>query len=289
MFAEPLDQGNLAVAPRELATLVFLRPATSGTASAADAAPLNLYVNGRFLSSLLPGGYVQHNHCGGTVQIAAVFDDARIRHLGQRGQETSYPLQAGKTYYFEVGSNGVGPQAQLTPVAASKTYLGQYRRQSHVLTRAPNCGNVAPATVTAAAPVAPAAPVVMPAPMAAKPMLATPVVLAADRARAPIESWRAAWERGDYAAYTAFYAPQFKGAFKTREQWEAQRRARLNNSAKQIRLDNLALRAAGDGITARFGQTYRSTEYNDAVQKRLVWKDIGGDLKIVEETVLAAP
>jgi hypothetical protein len=280
VFAEPLDKSEVRLAPRELATLIFYRP---GTPTGADK-PLNVYVNGRFLSSLLPGGYIEHSNCAGPMQVAAVFDDARIRHLGQRGHESEVTLEAGKTYYFQVDETGGGNEAKLMSVPSREVFLGQYRRQSHVLTRAPNC-------VTTAAPVAPvattpvvAAPIVAaPLVAATKPMPAAAPKLETSRVVAPLESWRAAWERGDYAAYTGFYAPGFKGTMPSRSAWEQLRRARLNNSAKSIHVDDLAVTGTSDSVITDFKQVYHSKQFDDNGQKRLVWKDFGGQLKIVEE------
>lgn len=283
VFAEPLVKSADQLAPRDLATLIFLRPGSS-TASAKDA-PLNVYVNGRYLASLLPGGYVEHRNCAGAVPVAAVFDDARIRHLGQRGQEANVNIEAGRTYYFKVEPAGAEKQAKLTALTVDQVFLGEYRRQSHAVTRAPAClpgaaapsAAVAPAIVTAPV-LAAAAPAVAAAPSAA---------VAAEQVRAPLEGWRAAWERGDYEAYKSFYAPDFKGTLASRKAWESQRRARLNNEAKQIALDNVVVGTTSSSVTTDFRQSYQSRGFTDNGQKRLVWKTVAGELKIVSETFSA--
>lgn len=287
VFSEPLVKTAGQLAPRDLATLIFLRPGR--TTAAAKDEPLNVYVNGRYLASLLPGGYVEHRNCAGTVPVAAVFDDARIRHLGQRGQAASVGIEAGKTYYFRVESAGADQQAKVTPLTVEQVSLGEYRRQSHALARAPAClpaaatnSAAAAAAATTVAPAAAAAPVQTNAVPSAAPAAAA---WSAEQVWAPLEAWRAAWERGDYAAYQSFYAPDFKGTLASRKAWEAQRRARLNNAAKQITLDNIVLAAvAGDGsATADFQQRYQSKGFTDQGQKRLVWKLVGGTPKIVSE------
>lgn len=283
VFDEKLDKNIIHPAPRQLATLIFYRP---GRATGKDA-PLNVYINGRYLSSLLPGGYVEHNFCAGPMQMAAVFDDARIRHLGQRGKESTISLEAGKTYYVEAETTGTAgaEQAQLITSPTKDVFLGQYRRQSHVLTRAPNCAAVAavPAPVAAVAvAAAPVTAVVMPVkPVAASTMPEAGQVLA------PLESWRAAWERGDYVAYTNFYAPTFKGTLPSRQAWEQQRRARLNNQAKKITVESLAVKATADTIVTDFYQSYVSKQFVDNGQKRLVWQPVNGELKIVEEVFVS--
>lgn len=285
VFAEPLVKSADQLAPRDLATLIFLRPGsgspTRASTAAADA-PLNVYVNGRYLASLLPGGYVEHRNCAGVVPVAAVFDDARIRHLGQRGQEANVTIDAGKTYYFKVEPVGSEKQARLTALTPDQVFLGEYRRQSHALTRAPACSAAAVAAAPAtAAPVlatpAVSAPVASAAPAASVPLAAADV-------RAPLESWRAAWERGDYEAYKSFYAPDFKGTLSSRAAWESQRRARLNNAAKQIALDDVAVSVSGSRVTTDFVQRYQSKGYSDNGQKRLVWQSINGELKIISES-----
>ena len=276
VFAEPLVRSEDKLVPRDQATLIFVRPGKP-TVSGTEI-PLNVYVNERFLSSLLPGGFVEHRNCPGQVEVAAVFDDARIRHLGQNGHETVVPLEAGKTYFFKVESVGTSTDVKLTPISADQVFLEEYRRQAHVLPRAPNCVN------------APAAPVPVSSGMSAMP---APVAASAgsmdtSTVNAPLESWRAAWEAGDFAAYTGFYAPDFKGTLKSHQQWLAFRRARLNNQQKKVGIEDLSVSSSKDAIITDFKQIYHSKEYNDDVQKRLLWKNIGGQPKIVEETATPA-
>lgn len=275
VFAAPLA-GNLDTrTPSGLATLVFYRP---GVASGSDV-PMNIYVNGRFLSALLPGVYVEHSACAVPMQLAAVFDDARIRQLGKGDPEMVLSLDAGKTYFFQADANSTGTQGLLRKVEAQEVSLGQYRRQAHVLTRAPNCA----APASSAAPIAPvlvaeAAPVVaVAAPTIPVTMPATEPVYAA------LERWRAAWESGNYEAYKRCYAADFKGTLASRTIWEQQRSARLTHAAKSITLENLAVETTQDAVFTDFKQVYKSRPLDSIGQKRLVWKSINDELKIVEE------
>jgi hypothetical protein len=271
VFAEPLVRSEDKLVPRDQATLIFVRPGTptfTGTEL-----PLNVYVNERFLSSLLPGGFVEHRNCPGQVEVAAVFDDARIRHLGKDGHEILVPLEAGKTYFFKVENVGTSSDVKLTPISADKVFLEEYRRQAHVLPRAPNCVNAeaAPAPTTAGMA------------MTAAPVVAPVSTLETNSVLAPLESWRAAWEAGDFASYSGFYAPDFKGTLKNHQEWLAFRRMRLNNLQKKVAVENLAVSTSNGTIITDFKQIYHSSKFNDDVQKRLVWKNIGGQPKIIEE------
>jgi len=275
VFAEPLNQNAGKPTTKNQATLIFYRPG-SATFTGTDL-PLNVYVNERFLSSLLPGGYVEHINCPGSVEIAAVFDDARIRHMGKNGHEVSVTLEAGKTYYFKLEANGSANEVKPAPVPADAVFLSDYRRQAHVLPRVPACVNAPEPEKPAAA-----TPVIAPMVAAVKDKVIAPI--AAERVRIPLEDWRAAWERGDFNSYVGFYAADFKGNLKSHNAWLDFRRARLHNQKKKITLKDIDVSTAGDAVMTDFHQQYGSTEYGDQGKKRLVWKDFKGDLKITEET-----
>jgi ketosteroid isomerase-like protein len=275
VFAEPLNQSAGKPTAKNQAALIFYRPG-SATFTGTDL-PLNVYVNERFLSSLLPGGYVEHINCPGSVEIAAVFDDARIRHLGKNGHEVSVPIEAGKTYYFKLEANGSANEVKPVQVPADAVFLSDYRRQAHVLPRAPECVNAPEPEKPVAA-----TPVIAPMVAAIKDKVIAPI--AAERVRIPLEDWRAAWERGDFNSYVGFYAPDFKGTLKSHNAWLDFRRARLHNQKKKITLKDIDVSTAGDAIFTDFHQQYGSSEYGDQGKKRLVWKDFKGDLKITEET-----
>jgi ketosteroid isomerase-like protein len=275
VFAEPLNKSEGQSTAKGQATMIFYRPG-SATFTGTDL-PLNVYVNQRFLSSLLPGGYVEHINCPGSIEIAAVFDDARIRHLGKNGHEISVPIEAGKTYYFKLETNGSASEVKPVQVPADAVFLSDYRRQAHVLPRAPACVNVPEPEKPVAA-----TPVIAPMVAAIKDKVIAPI--AAERVRIPLEDWRAAWERGDFNSYVGFYAPDFKGTLKSHNAWLDFRRARLHNQKKKITLKDIDVSTAGDAIFTDFHQQYGSSEYGDQGKKRLVWKDFKGDLKITEET-----
>ena len=258
----------------EIATLVFVRPKGDSKL------PLNVYINGRFLSSLLPGGYVEHKHCAGTVQVAVVFDDARIRHTGHAGHESALELESGKAYHFEVDGSEQSRYGTARSVRPDVLASGGSRRQAHALSRVRACGT--PPPVASASP----APAVVAAPLAVA--VAKPADGASERVRSRLEQWRAAWAEGDSATYISLYAPEFRGTLKSRKAWEQQRRQRLGAKIQELTVTDVAYTEQGDKVTTTFKQGYRAAGYRDDGNKKLVWKRNADNWQIVEETFVPA-
>jgi hypothetical protein len=73
----------------------------------------------------------------------------------------------------------------------------------------------------------------------------------------------------------------------TPAQWVNLRTSRLKNSAKgiQLSIDNVRTLQVGNRMEATFNKVYDNQIYNDTVQKTLVFDNVGGKCRIVEEKV----
>lgn len=106
-----------------------------------------------------------------------------------------------------------------------------------------------------------------------------------------LKAWSDAWAsrnvQGYIDAYSATYVPA-KGV--SHQAWIAQRKARIVG-AKTIDFDiadvKIVIRDQKQATTT-FRQSYRSSSYQDVVQKTLEWEEIGGRWVIVHEAAEAA-
>jgi len=145
---------------------------------------------------------------------------------------------------------------------------------------APAPAAAAPAPV--AAPVAEAAPT----PAAAVATEITPA--ASNAALTALEAWAKAWSARDVDGYLAAYASDFKpeGGL-GKEEWQAQRRIRINRP-KQISVSVVApvVQAIdAEHVRISFTQDYRSDTLDDEAPKQVEMALIGGAWKITREIV----
>jgi adhesin transport system outer membrane protein len=103
---------------------------------------------------------------------------------------------------------------------------------------------------------------------------------------ARLKGWAEAWMTQDFAAYNAFYAPNFvPGNGLSRADWEGLRRNRL--SGRQIitvELENPQVSFSGaERALLKFRQIYRSDIYRDVTQKTLEMVRTDGRWLIVSE------
>ena len=83
--------------------------------------------------------------------------------------------------------------------------------------------------------------------------------------------------------YFSFYSEKYT----SRESWRAARRARLLGAQKiSLELSDIkfTMQDATHAISV-FHQAYRSSSYQDELQKTLYWEEIDGKWQIVNETV----
>ncbi len=98
-----------------------------------------------------------------------------------------------------------------------------------------------------------------------------------------LKNWRDAWVSMNPEAYFSFYSSKFT----SRESWKTARKARLLGAQKiSLDLSDIKFTMQDDkhAIT-RFQQEYRSTSYQDVLQKTIYWEEIGGKWQIVNEVV----
>ena len=137
-------------------------------ASATRMEPVNIYLEGRFHTALLSGGYAEFCATPGRVAIQTVYDDAQKMHLGKEASGQAWALKAGATLYLRVNEANTTAMSllEVAPEQAKKE-LALTAMQIHVLSRAPlaqTCNapappaSVAPALVAAAAPPKPQVP-----------------------------------------------------------------------------------------------------------------------------------
>jgi len=98
-----------------------------------------------------------------------------------------------------------------------------------------------------------------------------------------LKGWREAWINMKPDAYFSFYSQKYT----SRDSWKSARRARLM-SAQKISLDLSDIRFTMQDdkhATTTFQQDYRSTSYQDSLEKTLFWEEINGKWLIVNEMV----
>ena len=101
-------------------------------------APINLYLNGRYVASLLRGGYTQFCLQPGRPLMQSALDDAGQLHLGKTLTGQALDTQNGRVLYLRV-TEGAGRQTLVQPLSESQALpeIRQTRLQQHTVPRAP--------------------------------------------------------------------------------------------------------------------------------------------------------
>jgi len=101
-----------------------------------------------------------------------------------------------------------------------------------------------------------------------------------------LQEWADAWMSHNADRYLAFYAPEFKPAKGSREEWTAERRRLVGRAgAVKVTLANVQARSlGGTRVETSFDQSYSSTSLKDSMHKTLVWERVDGQWKIVAES-----
>lgn len=123
---------------------------------AANALPINIYLNGQYHASLLRGGYTEFCAAPGSVNIKAALDDASKLHTSKLDAGQRLDLKAGQTVFLKVDES-TSPAMNLLSGTAAQTQqdLQATRRQIHTISRAKaavTCAQPAAATATPATP-----------------------------------------------------------------------------------------------------------------------------------------
>lgn len=108
---------------------------------------------------------------------------------------------------------------------------------------------------------------------------------------ASLEAWRVAWIARDIAAYLSFYSADFvseDGA--TFDGWAARRRLAFSRAkGVSLVLANVKVELLDmERAVSTFRQTYRSSAYQDVVDKKIEWKRADGRWLIIGESSLPA-
>jgi adhesin transport system outer membrane protein len=98
-----------------------------------------------------------------------------------------------------------------------------------------------------------------------------------------LKGWREAWISMDPEKYFSFYSEKYT----SRETWRAARRARLLGAQKiSLELSDIKFTMQDEKhAISSFHQEYKSTSYQDVLQKTLYWEEIDGRWQIVNEVV----
>jgi adhesin transport system outer membrane protein len=125
-----------------------------------------------------------------------------------------------------------------------------------------------------------------PAPSPITPAI-TDIKLVCTDVKGQVNQWITAWTSQDVNGYLNQYSPNFTAGGMTRAQWVNLRTSRVKNPAKGISLsiDNVRTSQVGNRMEATFNQIYDNQTYKDTVEKTLVFDNVGGKCRIVEEKV----
>ncbi|SFZ98351.1 hypothetical protein MNB_SV-5-9 [hydrothermal vent metagenome] len=81
-----------------LSSIIIIRPANiQGKA-------INIYIDGEYVSSLLPGSYTQESVCPTTHRIKAAYTNIKTRYKEKQSAGQRVKLNAGKEYFYRVGN-----------------------------------------------------------------------------------------------------------------------------------------------------------------------------------------
>ena len=144
-------------------------------------------------------------------------------------------------------------------------------------------------------PAAPPAPASAATPTTPPVKPAPPPAIGEDRARALLDQWLAAQNRGDFAAYEALYAARFEGVKRVGERvrrfaragWMADRK-RMFGKPMEVEAREPAFATTATTAEVRFVQRWRSGTFEDLGPKRLFLVADGDALKIAREEMLAS-
>jgi hypothetical protein len=112
-------------------------------------------------------------------------------------------------------------------------------------------------------------------------------------ARALLDRWVAAQNRGDFDAYRALYAPRFVGVRRSGERtvrfdldgWLRDRK-RMFDRGMTVAVDDVFATQVARATRLTFRQSFTSAAYRDVGHKQLTVERVGGDLFITAEEML---
>lgn len=131
--------------------------------NASQSQPINIYLDGRYHSSLLRNGYTEFCLNPGLVRVQSALDDAQQLYQGKEQTGQALNTQAGQVLFLRV-TEGAGNRASVETVSEQEALpeLRRTARQQHTISRAPAVQACSTALSEAAKPIVPAiAPVVI--------------------------------------------------------------------------------------------------------------------------------
>ncbi len=98
-------------------------------------------------------------------------------------------------------------------------------------------------------------------------------------------SWKKAWQEKSVYAYLDFYSDDFQHDGETLEEWKESRiQALMKNNDISLEFEDIKILKGDDRVKMTFMQKYSSNQFFDLGEKTLIWKNEGGNWKIIEET-----
>lgn len=104
--------------------------------------------------------------------------------------------------------------------------------------------------------------------------------------KSQVNQWANAWSNGNVAGYLANYSASFSVPGMSHAQWKKLRTDRVGKAKNiAVSVENLRTNEMGSRVEASFTQLYRNDSYTDRVEKVLVFDNVNGQCRIVEENV----
>lgn len=125
---------------------VFMR-STNNTAGKA----INIFINGEYFTSLLPGGYKKTLLCQGRNYIGVAVADSGSRYAEKENPKYAFDLQQQEIQYFQVMVNNQGQAiAQAVKPKQARKLLRGLKKQNHSVPRLEKNRRCMPKTATQA-------------------------------------------------------------------------------------------------------------------------------------------
>ena len=106
------------------------------TATVLAPQPVNIYLDGRYHTSLLRGGFSETCMLPGSMSVQSALDDASRQHQGKQEPGQRIQFDAGKTLYLRLQESAYAPPTlQIVNPAAAQVELKNIRRQIHTVSR----------------------------------------------------------------------------------------------------------------------------------------------------------
>lgn len=116
----------------QLSKVFFYRPT-----SVLAPQPVNIYLDGRYHTSLLRGGFSETCLIPGALAVQSALDDASRQHHGKMEAGQKIQFDAGKTVYLRLQESAYAPPSlQVVNAAIAQAELRNIRRQIHTVSRA---------------------------------------------------------------------------------------------------------------------------------------------------------